>query len=75
MKKRAIIFLLVALIIFCGVSFGAKALTAAQKTSDKDVAAKLEQVIQNQSLILETLAKIQEELRIIKIRATGRRGN
>lgn len=74
MSKKTVVYLLILLIIFSSLFFGAKALSAKERSSIKtsEISTQLQQVIQNQQLIISKLNEMKDELRIIKIRATTR---
>jgi hypothetical protein len=70
--KKTLPWVCIAVVVLWSL-FGApdKSLRAQSSSGpDADVIAKLDVVLQNQKAILDNLASIKEELRIIKIRIT-----
>lgn len=77
MNIKILIYLLVVLIVFCGISLGARMLKAQEQekepTEISEISYQLQQILQNQKLIISKLNDMKEELRIIKIRSTVKR--
>jgi hypothetical protein len=70
-KRAGVMFL--TLIIVVTVLLGAAnhmALAQGSRSSDEDLARKLDTVLSNQQAIMDELAAIKEELKIVKIRVT-----
>jgi len=70
--KRAVLVVSISIIViaaFLGMT-GLSIHAESSETADSTVLAKLETVLSNQKLMMEDLAAIKEELRIIKIRIT-----
>lgn len=77
MNIKILIYLLVVLIVFCGIFLGARMLKAQEQekepTEISEISYQLQQILQNQKLIISKLNDMEEELRIIKIRSTVKR--
>jgi len=76
MSAKTVVYLLVVLAVFYSLFLGAKMLKAQDEDliQDSDISLQLQQIIQNQQVIISKLDEMKEELRIIKIRASIRRG-
>ena len=75
MKIKILPYLLILLLIITTLFMGASVLKAQQKDlpETSDISTQLNQILNNQQAIIDTLKKMREELHIIKIRATVKR--
>ncbi len=62
----AVLFMIVGLFVITGVTTHAQA----QGADESSVLAKLDEVLNGQKAIMDELASIKEELRIVKVRVT-----
>jgi hypothetical protein len=70
--KKALLGLVVSLAVIAGLLAVTSGPSIAQSSSGEDAAvlSKLDQVLQNQQTILNDIASLKEELRLVKIRVT-----
>ncbi len=70
--KKALSGLVVSLVLIAGLLIVTGRPSSAESSSGDDAAvlSKLDQVLQNQQTILNDIASLKEELRLIKIRVT-----
>lgn len=70
--KKMLLGLMISLIVIASLLGGTDRPTSAQSASgpESPVMVKLAEVLQNQKAILDNLASIREELKIIKIRVS-----